>query len=223
MKRIFIAFIFLSSLACDDKKSLAHAAEKPLSHSDKRVVGHQPPLPNELLKNPLQLSGPCSKMHITEWKQTRSKSALLNISKICTAVSNRFYPFVKSKGYTATKKNPDYDISILPSNKEDGGLAYRGLNDTKYRFKFRNKVCGYHSEPCEEGQTPVPVNGYIEYSEEYIYIRNDVSERFFERCLAHELFHMFSHISGVQNQEDNHLIDDEKLAYEFTDKYWPNN
>jgi len=189
-----------------------------------KVKNHRYPMPHELLKPEIKLTGACKNVVIKEWRGTEvSKSSIKIIDDSCNRAFKEFFPFVKERGFVVkTKKLPLY-VSLLPWL--EGGSAYRALNDTDYRFYNREKFCDENGRPCGPNEDPLPLMGFAERGNYWIFIMNDVqldnsTLPSFASVWSHELFHMWSYHYGVVAQHPGDYAQqvacDEKLVREFT-------
>ena len=192
------------------------------AQADSKVVGHQKPLPNETLSQPLALSGMCSNILVKEWRGTKpSVDKIKVMSMVCNMVVDRFYSFVKEQGFSATKRyNPRYSLSLIPWYSYSGGNEYRNLNDSSYRFVSRPKFCNDEGRTCKANETPWPLQGYTDRVDKFIYMRNDPivygkENKEFKTLFAHELFHMMSFETRSFHKHSSPKIE-ELLANKFT-------
>ena len=166
--------------------------------ADERIVGYMPPLPEEMLTDPITLD--CG-LTINEVRGGSLDVPRLN--SMCMHAYDNFFKFIETKGLKTNHNNPFvWNISFLPE-----ATCYRCLNDEKYRFKYRY-VHG-------------AVIGYTDKNQQYIFMFVDNKDREFKTTYVHELFHAMSMYYGVY---DNHpggwstkTAADEKLARGFTE------
>jgi hypothetical protein len=209
MKKIFLAFFLCSNLAFADSNN-------------------QTPLYYELLPNPINLSNYCSNSSIIEWRGSQiSKDAIDIINYYCNLTIDNFYKFTLDRGYNLEKVSFNYNYSLMVWNPEKGGKEYRNLNDTKFRFSSRPGYCDplgneiTYTGQCSNGQSPAPVDAWINYELKIIFMRNDPLinnsvNLIFAEVLVHETFHGLSKLTGLRNRLT--IIQEEKLAREFTIK-----
>ena len=168
----------------------------PVTAQADKMVGYIKPLPEELLANPIYLS--CGAT-IREWRGSRID--IEYVDQLCSLALNSFRPFVENEGWSVPEKGPfSFDVALLPDT-----TAYRGLNDTRWRFAYR--------------ATQNEVWGYTSHTNSYIFITSDTKSPEFASTFVHELFHamslyfgLFETFPGTMNQQ---FEQDEILARKF--------
>jgi len=189
-----------------------------VAFSSDKVINHPEPLQEEKLSHSPNLSGPCEKLVIDEWRgQELTNQHVSIIEETCSLVANSFYSFVKEKGFPAKQEfKLNYSLSVIPLSD-----SYRSLNDNRYRFANRPKFCGKDSEKCEESEDVWFLFGWTDHSISRVFLRNDLDinntneRKAFRAIFAHELFHVLSRTSGSFHQHNSFIIE-EKLAHRFT-------
>jgi len=192
-----------------------------------KVKKHRYPMPHELLKPEIKLTGVCEGVIIKEWRDVGPTEEDINVvDENCNRAVKAFFPFVKERGFTV-KKNVRFPlyVSLLPWNYKEGE-SYRALNDTKWRFAGRNGFCDMDGTICAADDEPLPLMAFADRYNNWIFIMNDVQLESpvlpsFGSIWSHELFHtwsyhykVFAQHSGTSNQK---IAYDEKLAREFTE------
>ena len=179
-------------------------------------IGHMLPYDNEKLSATINLEKDCKYIHIDEWQGKVTPKQINKMKVVCNLVTDNFYTYVanteraKLKDFTPKKVYPTYGISVLSFNS-----SFRSLNDTDYRFYYRPGFCRYDNEQqkCRGEDKPLPLYGYVSYEKNWLFI-NNIFDGDFVYYYAHELFHVFSNLSGFQDIEAT-LIQDEIYAEEF--------
>ena len=206
MKYFVVLFVFLTLFP-----SVSYANEYSMG-----------PLPSELLKRPIKLSGKCKNIKIIEWRgtvgerslTTPSKLAIKTLDVVCNYTLEKFPEFIRKRNLFSVnpKKSLSTSICLMPYKKGRQGLNFRNLNDQEYRFSRRSSALGGDSLYW----------GFFSRSFNDIYIRNDVLSKTsinkgFMHTFAHELFHALTYhyriwhaLPGDKDRED------EKLARDFT-------
>lgn len=176
-----------------------------------KVVGHPAPLPEERLDTSYTLTGQCSGVDIVEWQGVPSVQAIRVIDNTCNVMVDRFYPFVREMGYSASRRvAPSYSLSLLSTS-----TSYRSLNDNYYRFRNRPLFCNKEGGRCRPGEQPLPLIGWTDRDIRAIFLMNSTEASNFQALLAHELFHVLSFESGVFEKHHSPIIE-ENLARRFT-------
>jgi len=169
--------------------------------ADEKVVGHMPPLEEELLSDPITLH--CG-IVITEWQGGKpTAESIKNMNTLCNEALSAFFPFVKHHKLKAERYGAfNWSLSLIPD-----GECYRCLNDLDYRFAqraFLNKVWGY-----------------TDVYAKYIWIVNKPEWNFYKTVFVHELFHAMSVYYGVWHNHAETNAErcsiDEKYAEAFTE------
>jgi hypothetical protein len=174
----------------------------------KENKGEMKPLPQELLKKPIRLSGVCSKVQIIEWRGSKiSKESTKSIDKTCNIAVKGFKPFIKEqRGYQIHGEVSKFDtnLCLLPLNSDP-----RNMNDIDYRFYYRS--------------LKIDLWGYFQRAADNIYIRSDIltegqDNGNFDMTLAHELFHAMSYQYNIFHQHDGDKdAIEEDMADQFTE------
>lgn len=217
---IFLIVVFTASAAIAlnrarppeivDHRPVATAVDKkPVNY--RRAKGEMKPLPQELLSQPIKLTGACSKVKIIEWRGSKiNKSSKKIINDTCNMAVKGFKPFIKKQpGYhmRGDMAKFDTDLCLLPLNSDP-----RNMNDTDYRFYYRS--------------LKVDLWGYFQRAADNIYIRSDVltegyENESFSMVLAHELFHAMSYQYKIYHQHngDKSQVEEteELMADQFTE------
>lgn len=197
MRQIFTAILLTTGLAVASPK----------------LIGHPEPLPEEQLSTPHKLFDKCNKISIVEWRgSVPTIGALRLINTTCNNVVDKFYPFAREAGFSATKYvTPTYSLALIPS-----GYRYRSLNDNFYRFRNRPLFCNKYGQVCQTGEA-LHLVGWTDHQHKIIFIGNNSLAPKFQTVLAHELFHVLSFESGVFEKHGS-LIIEENLVRRFTYK-----
>lgn len=187
------------------------------------VIGHNKPLPEEILKKPIKLTKLCKHVVISEWRGSEiTDERIRKLDSVCNRAVDNFELFITSNYIIENvrdisklsvgrkykiKANGEFNIggifgfSLLPDSKE-----YRGLNDVYFRFDSRISK---------------DVWGYTSKTSSWVWFTADFVDSPIEMIFAHELFHAMSNYYGIMYQ---HLGSDweqkfreEALAEKFTD------
>jgi len=221
-------------LQIEEKSEVPHVIVTKGKRSVSLVKGHRAALPADEMKPAYRLTGTCSNVIIREWNTKfgtdRTEEAKDIIQKTCEVAKEKYLPFVESKGYYIHNRTPVYTVyvSLLPWDKNRGGRAYRGLNDTTWRFFDRSSYCDSAGRRCKEGETPLDLSGLSDRDEGWLYVLNEIIPESWrvpfvpswQAIFVHEMFHHMNWRSGVFHRyprssmmEKNAL--DEKNAREF--------
>jgi len=182
--------------------------------------GRMRPMEHEKLPKPVSLSKSCKAVQIIEWKPTPghvkhtkiTKKAIKVVDRSCNLVVQKYYSFVRSKGYKPNVIDFDTSISFLPADLRRHGEAVRNLNDIDYRFAYRSDKD--------------PLWGFYQRKYDWAYITNDVLKdngkvnKGFILVVVHELFHAMSYSTGVFHQHrpaSNREAIEEELTQQFTE------
>lgn len=158
------------------------------------------PLPSEQLPNPIALKK-CPGLAIHEWRRPDAH-ALQRLNRICRRAIMAFEPFLEKKNLQKQHDQPFfYDIALLRDT-----TAYRGMNDVRYRFKYRaNKK---------------DLWGYTSKLKRFVFMVDTIYIPEMANIFSHELFHALSMHYGVFDSHGNTTAErvrtDEMLASEFT-------
>ena len=164
---------------------------------ERRVVGHMPPLPEELLNEPINLN--CGGV-INEWRGSEPNRALAE--KYCTLAVTKFVPYLRSRGIDFEPKGEfHFDMAMLPDTFE-----YRGINDRDYRFAYRN--------------ADYAVTGYTSKTNRYLFNIANTNDPEWRVSFTHEMFHAMSFYWGLWDTHpggsQDKLEREEDLAVGFT-------
>lgn len=145
--------------------------------ADQKIKGHMTPLPSEQLAQPIYINE-CG-LRIREWRGTEMNTKRLSrVKELCALTMRKFYPFAQLMGLQIRNESKfSFDIAFIPDTS-----GYRGINDTQYRFFYRNSK---------------NVWGYTSKTNQFIFTISNVMISEMSLILPHEMFHALSMHHGI--------------------------
>lgn len=147
------------------------------------------PLADEMLSQPVTLSGTCDGVVVREWREgdpgtERTPAAIRVMDRLCNRALGAFEGFIDRHGLERVHSLPfSWSVAVIPD--ED---CYRCLNDLTYRFSTRS--------------AQIDVWGYTSLTHRFIFILNQVQvsgkpSLLWQKVWVHKLFHALSKHYGI--------------------------